>query len=178
MKKTSLYARKRARRIKTVADLSMERARMLRSVDGVMARCKPFRDNPVFKAADFLLHVEMAFQGLLDGSIPTDDVSTVDVLAQAIDVSKIRLFEISSESNPGIQILELATGAIQRSRDRWQRTGKWGLDGPAMQEIRDAISVYEEVLLASSPMQMHEADGTRVKWIRLQKKGNKNGIVQ
>lgn len=68
-------------------------------------------------------------------------------------------------------------GVLRRARDRWQRTGKWGLDGPAMQEIRDAISVYEEVLLASSPMQMHEADGTRVKWIRLQKKGHKNGIV-
>ena len=109
--------------------------------------------QPGFKAADYLLHVEMAFQGLLDGSIPTDDVSTVDVLAQAIDVSKFgclkfpaRLIQVSRYWPP-------ATGAIQRARSAGSVPGNGDWMVPAMQELRDAISVYEEVLLASSPMQ-------------------------
>ena len=55
-----------------------------------------------------------------------------------------------------------------RTLERWERTGQWGLDGPAIQALNDGVSLYEDVLLASSPNQMHDAAMTSLRWIQIQ----------
>lgn len=64
--------------------------------------------------------------------------------------------------------IDKAADALGRTLERWHRTGQWGLDGPAIQELKDGVSLYEEVLLASSPNQMHDAAMTSLRWIQIQ----------
>lgn len=167
MRKTSTYARKHASRAKK----AIAAIKPAHSVEAQLARFEPFKTNTVYIASNFLLQVEMALDGLLARTIASDDVSTVDVIAQAIDVSKIRLLEISGDKTDAMRTLHIASNAILRTRDRWHRTGQWGLDGPAIQELRDAIVIYRDILMESSPMQMHMADEKRRKWIQMSKQG-------
>lgn len=167
MKKTPLYTRKRLARVNK-AKAGIKPAH---SVEAQLARFEPFKTNTVYIASNFMLQVEMALDGLLARTIASDDISTVDVIAQAIDVSKIRLLEITGNKTDAMRTLHIASNAILRTRDRWHRTGQWGLDGPAIQELRDAIAIYREILMESSPMQMHMADDKRRKWIQMSKQG-------
>lgn len=67
--------------------------------------------------------------------------------------------------------IDKAADALGRTLERWHRTGQWGLDGPAIVELKDAVSLFEEVLLASSPNQMIEAERTHKRWLELMRQG-------
>lgn len=171
MRKTSTYARKRAQRIKTNEDLHMERARQLCSQDAVVAYSTPFCRNPLFNPDENLLPVRSALDGFISRTLPPDDCTAFEMLACMLGESKIRYLEIGGEGNPAIALLTKADDALARAHNRWQRTGQWGLDGPAIQELKDGVSLYEEVLLASSPNQMIAAERTHKRWLDLLQKG-------
>lgn len=171
MRKTSTYARKRAMRIKTAEDLYMEKAKQLCSQDAVVAYSTPFHRNPLFNPDANLLPVRMALQGFIDRSLPPDDRTAFETLACMLGESKVRYSEIGGEGNPAIALLTKGDDALARAHDRWERTGQWGLDGPAIQELKDAVSLFEEVLLASSPNQMIAAERTHKRWLGLLQKG-------
>lgn len=56
----------------------------------------------------------------------------------------------------------------QRPRQRHAESGRWGLDGPAIEALRGAIEIYEEVLRASSAQQMEHAQGARLRALQRQ----------
>lgn len=171
MRKTSTYARKRAMRIKTNEHLYMDRARQLCSMDGVVAHSTPFSRNPIFNPDTIMLPVRIALQSMIDRSLQPDDKHAFDTLACAVGESKIRYMEIGGEDTPAVALLTKADDALARAYDRWKRTGQWGLDGPAIVELKDAVSLFEEVLLASSPNQMIEAERTHKRWLELMRQG-------
>lgn len=171
-RKTTVRARKLLARIRTVGDLEIERARRMSSVDGIMARCKPFRGNPIYKVEPILIPIHMALQGMLDRSLTTDGKHAFDTLACCVGEAKVRYFDIGGGAKEqAMPILDKADEALARTHNRWERTGEWGLDGPAIQELKDAVSLFEEVLMASSPNQMIEAERTYRRFIELNRKG-------
>jgi len=165
-RKTTTYARKRANR-----NPAHEKARGITALYGATARCQTYGENSFYKPETLLLKVRMALQGLIDRTVPSDDTYSHDELAHAIGEAEIRYIEIAGQdNNPALPILYKAGNALLRTRERWNRTGQWGLDGPAMQELKDGVDLYEQVLLASTPQQMHDAAMTRWKWLEEQYK--------
>ena len=62
--------------------------------------------------------------------------------------------------------LNTAAEALQRCRERWEKLGKWGLDGPGLVALREAIDIYEAILRASSPQQMENAQMVRLDQVK------------
>lgn len=174
MRKTSPYARKRAHKdhgtiTYRIGDFVVARAKkMLHGVDNVVARCTPYRDNEFFDYKPILLQVHLALEGFINRRIKHDDYQPYNALAFALNEGKARYLDIGGKGNPAMALLDKAADALGRTLERWHRTGQWGLDGPAIQELKDGVSLYEEVLLASSPNQMHDAAMTSLRWIQIQ----------
>jgi len=164
-KKTSTYARKRAMR-QRVSDPPIH------GLDLVTGRCQQYEVNTVFNPDAHLLPVRLALQSLMDRTVPADDVRTHDTIAYAIGEAEVRYLEIGGrDNNPAMPIIIKAGHALNRARERWKRLGVWGLDGPAIQELKDGIELYEQVLLVSTPQQMHDAAMKRWRWCQMQMSG-------
>ncbi|MBS3998135.1 MAG: hypothetical protein KGZ67_12545 [Hydrogenophaga sp.] len=109
-------------------------------------------------ATDALLIVRGALDDMLHHRVQPDDSMPFDLLAHAIDVAHIRAIQIQpDEANPAHAPLAAAKNTLQQMRERRHRTGRWGLAGPDRAVLADAINLYEQILLASSPAQMHKA---------------------
>jgi len=174
-KKISPYARKRLREINSKEKLTEKIMDQMCGLSRVVARSQPFAGNPIYKAEKLLVPVRTALQKLLDRTMDGKDTMAFDTLICAVGHAKIRYLDIGGEHNQAMPILEKADQALMRAHNRWHATGEFGLDGPGRQEIADAIDLYEQVLLASSPNQMLETEKTYIKWLRLQKKGKLQG---
>jgi hypothetical protein len=112
--------------------------------------------------------VRLALDGFINRTVPPDDRESYNALAFAFNEAKARYLDIGGEGNPAIALIDKASDALMRTLDRYRRIGEWGLDGPAIQELTDGVSLYEDVLLESSPNQMHEAAMTSLRWITMQ----------
>lgn len=51
----------------------------------------------------------------------------------------------------------VARDALGRTWERYQRTGRWGFDGPALTSVAYAITLHEKILTESTPLQMMAA---------------------
>lgn len=163
MRKTSTYARKKARmkhlpgKTYKAGDFVLHRTKIGHGLDDVMARCTPFCDNKILDANAYLAPVRLAFQKFIDRTVKPDDYDAYNILCFALNECKARYYLIGGDNKDILQRVEKAIAALRRSLERWQRIRQWGLDGPAFAEITNAIELYEEVFWASSPNQMNEA---------------------
>lgn len=154
-RKTSLYSRKRAH------GYTFNAAEWL----NVVNRCRPYTpEAPIggiegteSAATKAMLIVRQAFDSIKAGEVDPQDESTYDKLAHALGIACIRAGQIGGSdvsTNPMLQILIPGNAALRRCLDRRRKRGVWGLDGPAIAEITEAIEVYEAIVQASSPAQM------------------------
>ena len=166
MKKISTYARKRMRQ-----PVQFNGAEWLNTI----GRCRPYSDEPVIGSwlpqgtpqisNGVLVEARMAYQGIKDGHIKPDQTDPYDMLAHVTGVAKIRAVQIGGEDfevNYLLPIIHLAEQALLRVRARWEKHQVWGMDGPAITEITDALDIYEEILTSSSPQQMADATDARI----------------
>lgn len=123
----------------------------------VIQGSKAYADaNP--KAATLIMNkMRMALQRLSDLATPPEDIQDHDQLMHGLAVALVRAHEIGGSDNPCTEPLMAGVKALQRASERRGRTGRWGLDGPGIQELRQAVGIYEEILMASSPKQMQKA---------------------
>jgi hypothetical protein len=162
-RKTTPYARK------------MQRLdRMGRSPNGAewlntIQRCSTYSTEPppggwckgTQDAADkALTRTRLALQKLLDHTVAPADTEPHDLLAHAIGVALIRAIEIGgadTATNPALPILTAGNATLANVSERRRRTGQWGLAGPVRAALVDAVDVYAEILMNSSPAQMSAA---------------------
>lgn len=118
-------------------------------------------------------HLDMLVRGL----VPAGDEETHDYLCHIVGVSQIRVMDIglANKATGGIEVanellltLNAAAQGLLRSRQRHAESGRWGLDGPAIEALSGAIEIYEEVLRASSAQQMEHAQGARLRALQRQ----------
>lgn len=118
-------------------------------------------------------HLDMFVRGL----VPAGDEETHDYLCHVVGVSQIRVMDVglANKANGGIATanellltLNAAAQGLLRARERHGKTGAWGLDGPAIEALRGSPDIYEEVLRASSAMQMEHAQGARLRALQRQ----------
>jgi hypothetical protein len=172
-KKTSIYMRRRMAQGKVQNGVVMfSPSRPLEC----LSHSRPFSNESIIGeqpsakfAEEAITNAYLALQKIKDGILPTEDTECHDLVGHCIGVSQIRILDIGGEgANELIGELNDAAHALQRTRVRHERTGKWGLDGPAINEIRNALYIYETVVRSSSPLQMERAQGVRLDKIRKQ----------
>lgn len=115
------------------------------------------------------LRVRAAFDNIKTGQVPGDDTEPHDMLAHALGVSWLRAIDIAgtdASTNPMLSIIKAGTDAVLRMAERKRRLNVWGLDGPGLVQVAEALDVYEEILMNSSPSQMADAAEKRAKLLR------------
>ena len=171
MRKTSAYARKMRRQSDRAQFNGAEWINTLQRCRGYTDEPIPGAWNPdggqtVTAANGAALRVRSAFDVIKSSSVAPDDTEPHDLLARAIEIAGH-----DPGKNPMLPILKLGTEAIQRLGECRRRTGAWGFDGPSIQKVTDALDVYEEILMNSSPLQMANASRKREQLlINIQKK--------
>lgn len=75
-------------------------------------------------------------------------------LAVAINTALIRAEGISPLM---VEPMLAARDALERMRDRYMRTSRWGFDGPAIDQVLYGVELHEQLLDLSTPQQMLEA---------------------
>jgi hypothetical protein len=140
-----------------------------------IGRCRQYSDEPVIGSFipigttqisnTVLAEARMAYQSIKDGLIQPDQTDYYDMLSHVVGVAKIRAITIGGEDpevNYLLPMISLAEDALRRIRSRWEKLQVWGMDGPAIAELADALDIYQEILTQSSPQQMAEATDARI----------------
>ena len=119
-----------------------------------MAMFKTINKIEPFNASELLrleLPIRMAFEALRTGRGTESDFHD---LCAAINTTMVR----SEAVDPLCEQTAIAArDALMRCWHRHQRTGVWGFDGPALLEVDAGISLYEQLVRNSTPVQMIEA---------------------
>ena len=82
-----------------------------------------------------------------------------DTLAGAMNICLVRGESIDQLC---VETAKRAQDALMRAFYRNKITGKWGFDGPALQDIPIGIDLYEQMLALSTPMQMQSVMKTTI----------------
>lgn len=177
MKKTSAYARKR--RVQGMAAHGYANANQYAWLK-VIKTSRPYDDEslldevPTDDAADrAIINARLTLKMLTDGTVATDDTDQHDLMAHVIGIAQIRTLDMGgSSANDVLATINTAAAALARCRARWEKLGKWGLDGPGIVAMREAVDIYEAILRASSPKQMERAQMVRLDQVkRMQAQG-------
>ena len=145
-----------------------------------ISRCRPYTDEiipgavakePTQDAAEKSVKlVEGAYKRIQTGQTDPNDADDFNRLAHALGIAEIRAEQIAGKdhaSNPMLPILATGNAVLGQVRARRSKWGKWEMLPAEADFVFDALEVYEEILLASSPAQMDDACGKREAWIRL-----------
>jgi hypothetical protein len=136
-RKTTAYARKRRQAGRSWGDPQAG----LRLLKAACAFSQP-------EIVSVQTSVRMALQSLRDGSGCEEDFHTI---AAAVNIALVRSEGLDAEC---LARCQTAQAALMRVLDRKAKTGRWGLDGPARDEIHAALDLYEQILELSTPLQM------------------------
>ena len=121
-------------------------------------------DTPSAKIADEAVDLaQLVLHKLINRSVASTDTEPHDLLAHCIGITQIRVLDMGGEgANDAMNRLNSAALSLKRARDRWEQSGEWGLDGPAITDLRDAVEIYESILRGSSPQLMEDAQTIRL----------------
>ena len=156
MRKTSTYARKQR-----LTGATFNGAEWMNQIQ----RRRTYSDEPIpgswvegtqSAATKAMLLVRQAFESIKAGHA-SHDGRDFDILCHALGVAWLRAIEIAGADdfdNPMLPIIQAANTAMERARARFLKLGKWGFDGPALDEVDAGVELYETILQASSPAQM------------------------
>lgn len=97
---------------------------------------------------EMALPVRTAFESLKKGTGTPDDF---EALAVAVNVSLVGGERISPLV---VGVCAQARDGMLRALDRFQRLGKWGFDGPALQVLPEVIDLYEQLLALCTATQL------------------------
>lgn len=161
MRKTSLYMRKRQ------AHINQDGCLVKKHPMAVLRECRQFNDElgTGANAKDAMAIVFAAFDRMCSGvSTSTDDF---DFLAHAVGVTEVRAVDIAgTDENPMLEVIAPANEALAKCKARYLKWGKFELMEQEVKRIREALDLYEMVLLESSPRQMADATTARIKVLR------------
>ena len=127
-----------------------------------------YGETPSSQIADAAIdRAQLALHRLINRSVLPTETQPHDLMAHCIGVTQIRVLDMGGEgANDAMTRLNQAASGLLRARDRWERTSQWGLDGPAITDLRDALQIYEVILRGSSPQLMEDAQNRRLARIK------------
>lgn len=105
------------------------------------------------EALQINLPVRIAYERLRNGAAIEGDFDTV---AGAVNVSLV----CAESINPFVEMTCIAgRDALVRMKNRHDRLGGWGFDGPGLHEVLDVIEVYEQLTQLLGAGQLKAAMG-------------------
>ena len=114
----------------------------------VLNRLEPFNADELMRLE---LPIRISFEAIKTGAGSEQDFHD---LAAAVNVTIVR----SETVDPLCEQTAIAArDALLRTHDRFQKSGRWGFDGPALGEIADGIDLHEQLIRNSTPLQMIDA---------------------
>ena len=96
-----------------------------------------------------LLPLRESFDALVKGSANEADVQQ---LIDAMNITVARCWGTDMQS-----IAQTALNALKRAWERYERLGRFGLDGPGLSEVEQGLELHEELCRLSTPRQMRDA---------------------
>lgn len=192
-RKTSTYARKRAKQQPQLLNRAYAEAHHTASFLATMRMCRPYQADDVMPgdiegapsvqavATKAMLQVHSALDGLLNCQPPEDPCLDFSRLKHALAVSAIRtlqmiyghkkqvtfdpinLAELSPDQEHAVQLIFDANQALNRAYDRFEAGKGYGLDGEGRSKLPEAVELYEVILLNSTPEQMSHAHSEALK---------------
>lgn len=145
--------------------------RRLRSPVSVIASRQPMGEAKPHEVRRIMLKAHSHLDMLERGLVPAGDEETHDYLCHVVGIAQIRVCDIGmankasggiASANELLLTLNAAAQGLMRARERHAKTGRWGLDGPAIEPMRASLEIYEQVLSASSAQQMEQAQVVRL----------------
>ena len=133
--------RKRGKRFTTRRDLSA----FMRTLVGV----KPLEQD---QRTDLGIAYRMAFQSLRTGTGQESDFHTIACTLNIALVLAERGFGVE-----WVEQVKAAQDGLMRCLGRGQKTGSWGLDGPAMTALTDALALHDEQIVLATQKEIREA---------------------
>ena len=142
-----------------------------------LGNSRPMGESDPKSVRDLMLKTRTHLDMLVRGLVPTGDDETHEYLCLVIGIAQIRVVDIGiankasggiATANELLLTLNAAAQGLLRAHQRHAESGCWGLDGPAIEALRGAIEIYEEVLRASSAQQMEHAQGARLRALQRQ----------
>lgn len=156
--------------------------RRLRSPVSVIESRQPMGEAKPGEVQRILLKAHSHLDMLERGLVPPGDEETHDYLCHVVGIAQIRVCDIGmankasggiASANGLLLTLNAAAQGLMRARERHAKTGRWGLDGPAIEPLRASLEIYEQVLSASSAQQMEQAQGVRLRYLQMEQAKSK-----
>ncbi len=147
----------------------------------VIQRCRPYTTEPIVgswiegtqsAATKAMILMRDAYATIKAGQANAHDSREFDLLAHAAGVTYLRACDIAGTDefdNPMLPIWRAGNEALRRCRERYTKLGRWGFDGPALDDIHAMVELYETILQSSSPAQMDEASVRRLEILAARK---------
>lgn len=171
MRKTSAYARKRrGQGLDAHGWANAKQYAWLKAIN----ISRPYDDESILDEVPTaeivekaIINARLTLKMLAEGAVKPDDTDQHDLMAHVIGMAQIRMLDIGGEGASAVMgTLNTAAQALQRMRNRWERLRTWGLDGPGIVAMREAVDIYEAILRASSPRQMERAQMVRLDQVK------------
>jgi len=127
--------------------------------DGIFTVANPFLAVTEFSQAEadrILAIVRTALVRMLDGTAEDKHFAT---LGSIINIAAVRA-ETGTNPEQALQVLGEAGQALEEAMRIRNAHGKYGLTGPGRNQLAEGVEAYAEILRASTPRQMHEAEQT------------------
>lgn len=122
-------------------------------------------------AKNICIKLQDSIAKITHGTEPTPSTSAHDMIAHCLGVAQIRVLDIGGDgADDLLTALHDGVYGLERCRSRWESTGKWGFDGPAMTALNKSAEIYEMILYGSSPYQMENAQMHRLDVIRIRQR--------
>lgn len=118
------------------------------SIYRVMNKLQPFTDAEQHRLTN---PVKLAYEKLRTGAATEPDFH---VLAASINVTMILAERIDPLAE---KVAVDARDGMVRTWQRYQRTGRLGFDGPALQDLPAAIDLHDQLMPLLTPLQVSEA---------------------
>lgn len=110
-----------------------------------------------------------AFTRLKEGGATEDDFVRV---GKTLNLAMARACEIDQQL---AKLIEPSHDAMNRLRERYLSTSKWGFDGPGLQAVAEGLQYARTIMDASSPQQMINAEKTMTRVLAAMERGHQKG---
>jgi hypothetical protein len=171
MRKTSKYARNKAKRTPALSNhfavkLQDHTAYSETSLLGALPT--------MTLAKKTLKTVWDAYHRVDNRNSPGDQQTDFELLAHAVVIAQLRTYDIGGQqAQEVLNQLNDAVGVLDEIKRTWHSEREWRMSGECAVTLRNALDIYEQILLSSTPFEMHEAQTKRLDWFKnVYAKGN------
>lgn len=114
----------------------------------VMSGLQPYTES---ERTELLLPAAVCWAAMTSGAGAESDAHTLIVIANVAMVMAESIDQLA------VQVAVDAQDAMLRAVERHTRTGRWGMDGPGLQDVPPCLDLYRQLVELSTPAQIQGA---------------------